>query len=160
MFGFFRKAIQPQVRLIGSSEAAACAAIHATAFAHPWSVSEFESLLADQTCVADGAFTGAKPRLVGFCLSRRASDEAEILSIAVAADARRSGLGKAILSTHLARLASYGTKTLFLEVESGNVPAIRLYAYFGFVQVGQRPAYTRMQDGSLANALIMRRDLA
>ena len=160
MFGFFKKASAPDVRLLRSNEAGACAKIHAPAFAHPWSASEFESLLCDQSCLADGAYLGGRTTLAGFCLSRRAADEAEILSIAVASDARRGGVGKALLATHMARLAGYGTKTLFLEVESGNLPAIGLYKHFGFVQVGRRPAYTRMKDGSLANALIMRRELA
>ncbi len=159
MFGFFKNSGTPNVRRIGASEAVACAKIHAPAFAHPWSASEFESLLCDQSCLADGAYLGARAKLTGFCLSRRAADEAEILSIAVASDARRGGVGKALLATHLARLAGCGTKVLFLEVESGNLPAIGLYQHFGFVEVGQRPAYTRMKDGSLANALIMRRDL-
>ncbi len=159
MFSFFKNSRTPYVRRIDASEAVACAKIHAPAFAHPWSPAEFESLLCDKSCVADGVYLGAQTELTGFCLSRRAADEAEILSIAVALDARRSGVGKALLATHLARLAEYGTKALFLEVESGNLPAIGLYKHFGFVQVGQRPAYTRMKDGSLANALIMRRDL-
>lgn len=158
MFGLFKPAGPPDIRRIGSAESLACARIHAPAFAHPWSQTEFESLLADSSCVGDGAFV--KGKLAGFCLSRRAADEAEILSIAVAQDARRGGIGKAILATHLARLASLGSRELFLEVESGNLPAIGLYKHFGFVQVGQRPAYTRMKDGSLANALIMRRDLS
>jgi ribosomal-protein-alanine N-acetyltransferase len=64
-----------------------------------------------------------------------------------------------LLDRHLHNLERRGIARLFLEVESGNKPALALYRRFGFVQVGERPGYYARPDGSRALALIMRRDL-
>ena len=76
----------------------ACARIHAQSFPHPWSAEEFESLLAGRDVIAHGR-AGACPSSlwrpsrepVGFVLSRRAADQAEILTIAVTPKARGKG---------------------------------------------------------------------
>ena len=50
-------------------------------------------------------------------------------------------------------------RTLFLEVEEGNAPAIALYKRQGFTDVSRRDAYYRKADGSAATAIVMRRTL-
>jgi [ribosomal protein S18]-alanine N-acetyltransferase len=60
---------------------------------------------------------------------------------------------------HLRRLAGYGVATVFLEVDERNEPARRLYAGFGFAEVGRRESYYAEADGAAA-ALVLRRDLA
>ena len=59
------------------------AALHATAFAAPWSAREFSDLLAQA-----GVFAVVEPD--GFILIRQVLDEAEILTLAVRPEARRS----------------------------------------------------------------------
>ena len=49
--------------------------------------------------------------MIGFAVSRMAADEAEILSIAVAADHRGRGLSRNLLLTHLGHLAGRGVRT-------------------------------------------------
>jgi ribosomal-protein-alanine N-acetyltransferase len=56
----------------------------------------------------------------------------------------------------MSRLAALGVGRIFLEVEEGNRPALRLYARAGFTEVGRRPGY---YAGGAA-ALVLRRDLA
>ena len=146
--------VQAVCRPLSASAAARCAAIHAPAFAHPWSVTEFERLLTSSSVVADGAAAGSTLR--GFVLSRRAADEAEILTIAVDVAARGGGLATALLGAHISRLAALGVADLFLEVDEANQPALALYRRFGFLQVGRRPAYYAKADGSTANALILK----
>jgi [ribosomal protein S18]-alanine N-acetyltransferase len=170
MFDFLKRKRVPDVRRIGpqsaQESARACAAIHAQSFAHPWSANEFEALLAGRDVVAEaamakslfGRLSGRHQKLVGFVLSRRVLDEAEILTIAVAQRLRRRGIGTALLSAHLATLAGLGTKALFLEVEAGNDAALRLYAQFGFAQVGTRKGYYPKSEGEAAAALLLRRD--
>ncbi|MEI2736042.1 MAG: GNAT family N-acetyltransferase [Rhodoblastus sp.] len=104
--------------------------------------------------MADGI--GEQPDLSGFVLSRRAVDEAEILTIAVDPHARGSGIGTALLGGHLSRLSRLGVSTLFLEVDEANAPALALYRRFGFQQVGRRAAYYAKADGARANALILK----
>jgi ribosomal-protein-alanine N-acetyltransferase len=69
------------------------------------------------------------------------ADEAEILNIAVRPGLREAGLGSHLLGMILQISAKMGMKAAHLEVRASNVPAQRLYAKFGFEQVGVRPKY-------------------
>jgi len=144
-------------RPIRASDAASCAGLHATSFAHPWSVVEFETLLSDPACCADGIEERAD--LAGFILSRRALDEAEVLTVVVAAVARRKGCGRRLLAAHIARLASLGVRNLFLEVDEANQPALALYRRFGFAVEGRRKNYYTKSSSERSDALVMRRSL-
>jgi ribosomal-protein-alanine N-acetyltransferase len=155
---FSRRTI-PNVRPITPDWSADCAALHAPSFSHPWSEFEFERLLAAENSLADGAFEGDGKRLLGFVLSRRAVDEAEILTVVVEAAVRQRGLGGALIGSHLARLAAFGTKAVFLEVEEGNRPALTLYRHYDFHEVGRRHGYYRKVSGAPATALVLRRDI-
>ena len=139
--------------------AEACAEIHATAFAHPWSAGEFAELIDDQSAIGAAALDPATLGLRGFVLSRRAADEAEILTIAVSPLYRKRGIGRELLREHLQQVAFTGARKMFLEVDRDNAAAIALYAKFGFVKVGERPGYYRRAGGETANALVMRREL-
>ena len=90
-------------------------------------------------CIAHRALTGA--RLAGFIMSRLVEDEAEILSVAVARRQRGRGLARRLLNLHLRRLAGLGARTVFLEVDEHNAPALRLYQRAGFREVSRRPNY-------------------
>jgi|HubBroStandDraft_6_1064221.scaffolds.fasta_scaffold119181_3 ribosomal-protein-alanine N-acetyltransferase len=148
----------PAVSPAGPQDAPQFAALHAAAFQRGWSAEEFERLLIEPNVVADRAMAGS--RLAGFVLSRLAADQAEILSIAVAVRDRRRGLAGKLLDVHLHRLTGYGTRSLFLEVDERNLAARRLYAGFGFAQVGVRKSYYAQADQDTGAALVLRRDLA
>jgi ribosomal-protein-alanine N-acetyltransferase len=147
----------PAVRSLAMRDAPRVAAIHAEGFHHGWSVPDIEAMLADAAILGLGVGRGRA--LEGFVLSRRAADEAEILTIAVATGARRSGLGLALLLAHLAQLAGHGVRALFLEVDEANSAARSLYASLDFKEVGRRNAYYRRPDGSRATALVLRKEL-
>jgi len=152
-------------RLFGASEpvlsparpadAARFAALHAASFRRGWSADEFERLLVERSVVAHRAMAGHK--LLGFIISRIAADEAEILSVAVAAAGRGRGTASRLLALHMRVLAGRGVAAILLEVDEGNVPARRLYARAGFHPVGRREGYYRSAAG--AHALVLRRDL-
>jgi ribosomal-protein-alanine N-acetyltransferase len=149
---------EPALSEAARRDAAAMAALHATAFRRGWSDGEFERLLADAAVVAHRAMLGRE--LVGFIISRRAAGEAEILSVAVAASARGRGLAGAMLGLHLRRLAGLGVQAVFLEVDEDNAPACRLYLNAGFHEVARRDGYYRNDAGPVSTALVLRRDLA
>jgi ribosomal-protein-alanine N-acetyltransferase len=50
-------------------------------------------------------------------------------------------------------------RAVFLEVDEDNVPARKLYARAGFLQVGRRPGYYAQGRDKAATALVLRRDL-
>jgi ribosomal-protein-alanine N-acetyltransferase len=66
-----------------------------------------------------------------------APGEHEILNLAVAPSARRTGLARALLA-HVLQ-APHGS--WYLEVRASNLPAIRLYEGAGFRPSGTRPNY-------------------
>jgi ribosomal-protein-alanine N-acetyltransferase len=158
MFSFLRQSPSYSIRPIGPSAAPDCARLHATSFAHPWSMAEFESLLAGSNAAGDGALARGGS-LIGFALSRHAAGEAEVLSVAVAKSERGKGIGRALMNAHLARLAALGVTSVFLEVERGNASALALYARLGFETVGERKNYYRKQGATGAPALTLRCDL-
>jgi ribosomal-protein-alanine N-acetyltransferase len=145
---------EPTLSEAGPDDAPALAALHGASFHRGWSDSEFERLLLDRKVVAHRATVGRD--VVGFIMARLVLEEAEILSVAVAAPRRAKGLARALLDLNLRRLAGLGARTVFLEVEEGNVPARRLYQRAGFWQVGRRKGYYPAEGGA---ALILRRDL-
>ncbi len=159
IFGF-RRTTPSTVRSLRFDRAEECAAIHRTAFAHPWPAGEFAALLTSASTLGSAALDPASGRMRGFAISRLAADEAEILTIAVDRAWRGRGVGRDLLREHLSRATLSGARALFLEVDHANAAAIALYTRFGFVKVGQREGYYRRPDGKAATALIMRKDLA
>ncbi len=148
----------PALAEASSRDAAAIAALHGQSFRRGWSEQEIEGLLTDRQVIAHRATTGTK--LVGFIMSRRAADEAEILSVAVARSSRGRGLARQLLDLHLRRLAALGARAVFLEVDEHNEAAIRLYSRAGFREVSRRPNYYPDSAGPPAAALVLRRDLS
>jgi ribosomal-protein-alanine N-acetyltransferase len=138
-------------------DAPALARLHAASFHRGWSEEEFERLLLEPAVAAHRATAGDK--LAGFVLSRSAAGEAEILSIAVGTGWRGRGLARLLLDLHLRRLAGFGVRALFLEVDEDNLPACRLYRRAGFREVGRREGYYRGPAGKTSTALVLRRDL-
>ncbi|MHB2168288.1 GNAT family N-acetyltransferase [Alsobacter sp. R-9] len=157
LWSWLSRPSRPSVRTLSMRDAPRIATLHAQGFHHAWSTSDIEGMLADDAVLGLGAGRGRA--LEGFVLSRRAADEAEILTIAVATGARRSGIGQALMLAHFAQLAARGVRALFLEVDEGNVAARALYRRLGFAEVGRRNAYYRRPDGSKATALVLRRPL-
>lgn len=137
-------------------DAAPISRLHVDSFRRGWSEDEVEGLLSDRAVIAHRATIGGK--LAGFIMSRIAADEAEILSVAVTRRCRGSGVAGKLLRLHLGHLAAHGAKAVFLEVEDGNDPALRLYRRAGFRQVGRREGYYPGHAAPTA-ALVLRRDI-
>jgi ribosomal-protein-alanine N-acetyltransferase len=148
---------EPAVSEATARDAAAIAALHAASFHRGWSEQEVETLLLDRAVIAHRVTIANK--VSGFIMSRKAADEAEILSVAVNTRQRGRGLARSLLTLHLRRLAGLGARTVFLEVDENNTPALRLYDRAGFREVGRRPNYYPAAGGKTATALVLRRDL-
>jgi [ribosomal protein S18]-alanine N-acetyltransferase len=153
------RAATPRIAQLSSRHAARLAEIHAEAFTRPWDATEFERSLSERNVFADGLFLGRGYEPAGFILSRKAADEAEILSVAIAAGARGRGHSGALLARHLQTLSQAGVRSVHLEVEEGNAPALALYRRRGFREVGRRLGYYARPDGTRAAAITMSRSL-
>jgi ribosomal-protein-alanine N-acetyltransferase len=96
---------------------------------------------------------------VGFALTRGVLDEAELLLLAVMPEARRRGVGAALLRGVMADCATRKISRIHLEVRAGN-DAIKLYSSSGFSKIGERRDYYRGVDGRTYSALTLHRKIA
>jgi [ribosomal protein S18]-alanine N-acetyltransferase len=124
-------------------EARVMAVLHATSFAKPWDAAAMAQFVAapDVVCLIATAVDSSGGFPSGILIARRAADEAELLTLAVAPHFRGVGLGKALLKEGIAMLRAAGAKQLFLEVADGNIAALALYRSFGAKPVGRRSRY-------------------
>ncbi|NJM81341.1 MAG: GNAT family N-acetyltransferase [Tabrizicola sp.] len=130
------------------------AALHALCFTtpSPWPATAFRNLLNDPLCFA---LTEAEAFLIG----RAVAGEAELLTLAVAPQARRRGLGARLVTRFLYQARLRGAGEAFLEVAETNQPARSLYARTGFSEAGRRRGYYRSPGGQPVDALVLRRSL-
>ncbi|WP_135449599.1 MULTISPECIES: ribosomal protein S18-alanine N-acetyltransferase [Tabrizicola] len=132
------------------------AALHARCFTtpRPWGEAEFAAFLNDPLAflLVEGD--------AGFLLGRAVAGEAELLTLAVAPEARRRGLGQRLVSRFLYQARLRGAETAFLEVAADNDPARALYARAGFTEAGRRRSYYHAPDGVAVDALVLRRVLS
>lgn len=129
------------------------AQLHAKIFDPPWDVASIRSLLEHPAATSLIAVAGDPKVAIGFVIGQLAADEAEILSIGVAPNWQRSGLGTRLLEG-LARAAQRGeAKRVFLEVAEDNVPAAALYRKLGFVEAGRRKGYYERAGRNAVDAL-------
>ncbi len=144
----------------------ALAQIHATAFeglGRAWSGPEILALISEAPVAVRLAHReDAEGRLkpVGFALYRAAAGEAELLTVAVAPEVRRTGLGRELVQACISGARADGAERLFLEVGAENIPALALYTAAGFRECGHRPAYYQHPDGTREDAVAMELPLA
>ena len=130
------------------------AAIEAEAMDSPWSESMLRAELFND---AARFFVGTDgDELVCYGGYHIVLDEADVATLAVRADMRGKGYGRAMFENMLARAKSEGAKSVTLDVRDTNFAAIKLYESFGFKVVGVRKRY--YSNG--ADAYVMRLSLA
>lgn len=163
MFGLGKKNFA--VLMAGPDDYGTIAQLHDESFPRGWSQSEIMEL-AQQPGVTllIAKEVGSKAgTIAGFNLLRQVEDEAEILSIAVSQKFRKQGLGDRLMREALLKLRHDRIRSLFLEVDGANRPALRLYENLGFETIANRPGYYRKdqhnESAPPATALVMRLDL-
>jgi ribosomal-protein-alanine N-acetyltransferase len=82
-----------------------------------------------------------KAAIIGFLVARRIASDLEILNFAVKPDARRQGIGGALLEEALRWAKSFDAQRAFLEVRVSNLAALRFYELYNFHTTGRRPRY-------------------
>jgi ribosomal-protein-alanine N-acetyltransferase len=100
---------------------------------------------------------------VGFILSLKIGPEAELLTLVIAPDYQRQGLGSSLIVGQEQTLRRQGVMTWYLEVHEHNEPALAFYKKMGFSLDGHRPNYYPAWDSlhkGRAAALMMHRDLS
>lgn len=155
-------ALATLVRRADVGDVGSMALVHAAAFAAtgeaPWSAETLERMLRTAGGFADVAERAGA--IAGFVIARAMAGESEILTIAVARDRQRSGVGTALLGRAMAGAAQRGAATMFLEVAADNGPAAALYAAAGFREVGRRAGYYARDGSRPVDARVMRAELS
>jgi ribosomal-protein-alanine N-acetyltransferase len=129
--------------------------IERAAFAQPWTEELVRRELDHEFSTVLLATEGPEGPVAGFAITWLVHDELHVLNVAVAPEARRRGVGRAVLDEAEERGRAQGAVKAMLEVRVANVPAIALYRSRGYRDVARRPRY--YPDGE--DALVMDRDL-
>ncbi len=128
------------VQTLSREHLAAVAELEQAIFAEPWSEKALELLLTDTAfgvvCLQDGKAMAYGGLMI-------AVDEGQITNIAVRADRRRQGLGRAVLLALECEARTRGLVQLSLEARVSNEAAIGLYESLGFTIEGRRHNFYR-----------------
>ena len=119
-------------------------------FSRPWTAEQLRSQMRDAQHEFIAAVDGG--RVLGYVGLMYVLDEGYISNVAVHPEARRQGIGDALIDVLAAKAAELELAFLTLEVRESNAPAIALYAKHGFHPVGKRKNY---YDAPKEDAVLM-----
>lgn len=128
-------------------------AIEQRAYEFPWSRGNFiDSLsagyLAQVLRAADGS-------LLGYFLAMQGVDELHLLNITVLPERQGQGLARLMLDALQVLARERAAAQIWLEVRQSNERARRVYACYGFAEVGLRRAYYPAVQGKREDAVLM-----
>jgi ribosomal-protein-alanine N-acetyltransferase len=112
-------------------------------FKHPWSrellARELGQAWSHVLLAVDGE--GTAERVLGYVVFWLVHDEVHVLNLGTAVEARRRGVGRALMEEAHAIGRRRGAAISTLEVRRSNAPALALYEALGYRRVGVRPNY-------------------
>jgi ribosomal-protein-alanine N-acetyltransferase len=141
-----------------ADDAPAIAALHASLFPTAWDTDAIQALIEHPASLALVAVRTGR-QTAGFIIAQIAADEAEIISIGVAPDDQRQGIGRQLVEGVARAAVRSDAQRLFLDVAAGNAPARALYAACGFAEIGLRKDYYTLPGGAREDALQLARNL-
>lgn len=104
--------------------------IERSAFEFPWFEEEFIRCLRQRNCI--GMVAEHAERVVGFMIYELHKTRLHILNFAVAADARRRGIGRQMIDKLVGKLSSQRRTRISLEVRETNLAAQMFFRASGF----------------------------
>jgi ribosomal-protein-alanine N-acetyltransferase len=144
------------IEAASAEQAELLGALHARAFAKPWSAAEIAKLMENAAVFAIVSSSESGPQ--GFAMGWAAAGDAELLTVAVVPEARRRGVGASLVTSAGVTALVRGAASMHLEVAEDNAAARALYAKLGYEEAGRRHAYYAGEGGSV-DAIVMRRTL-
>lgn len=151
--------VEFQVRAARASDLPAVVALERSVAEAPhWAEAEYAGILGVDAAVRRCLLVAEREgHIVGFAVGKvigsGTDTVAELESVVVAEQARRTGIGRALLERVLAWCGEMRAGEMELEVRSENSAAIALYRRIGFVEVGLRRRYYR---APVDDAVLMR----
>ena len=129
-------------------------ALETSVYPHPWTRGNFVDSLA--AGYHSWVLRDAGGALAGYFLLMGALDEGHLLNVAVAAPHQRAGLGLYLLDKIAACARGLSMTSILLEVRPSNLRALKIYARYGYVEIGRRKAYYPAHHGQREDAIVMR----
>lgn len=145
------------LRPMSGADVAAVAGLDKSVFgAEAWSVGMLTEELASAPATRWYLIAEEAGAVLGYAGLLVAGDQADVVTLAVAAERWGEGIGTALLDGLIGEAARRGCTELFLEVRVDNDRAKRLYRRHGFEGIGLRHGY---YQPSGTDALVMRRPI-
>jgi ribosomal-protein-alanine N-acetyltransferase len=105
-----------------------------------WSAGDYQRIFDTESPMRFALIAGSGPP-TGFLVARAIGPDWEIENLAVAGQARRRGVGRALVAELLRRASHAGAASVLLEVRKSNQAARALYESSGFKVLASRAAY-------------------
>jgi ribosomal-protein-alanine N-acetyltransferase len=117
--------------------------IEASASPTPWSKNMFaEEIQNSSSCpFVMKIEVGSKQPVIGFICFRNIAGESELLNIAVHPHYRRLGAARKLMEFYIEFSSRWGSRAFYLEVNSSNQSAIRLYRSYSYQSFGVRKRF-------------------
>jgi ribosomal-protein-alanine N-acetyltransferase len=123
-------------------------------FSDPWPKTCFKEELRHQFAVPLVVKAGTE--IIGYTCLWYLEPQMEIANFAISPNYRGKGIGKMMMERVIREAESRECRNLILSVRESNLPAIKLYAGFGFVEIHRRHGYYRFPA---EDAIIMMKNL-
>ncbi len=132
--------------------------IERSSFDNPWTSALFlQELRIPFSRILVARPAGRDEAIAGYLCRWFVADEIHVLNVAVHPRYRRLGLGAVLLQEAMREAQSGRAEAVTLEVRRSNEAAQRLYASFGFEEVGVRRNYYGRGEDALIMRLPLRR---
>jgi [ribosomal protein S18]-alanine N-acetyltransferase len=150
------KPLEAQFETMTPAWLAAVARVERSAYAHPWSETNFaDSINAGYQAQLLTAGHAPDAVLLGYFVAMKGLDEVHLLNITVAPAHQRQGWACVMLDALTLWSRSQGAQWLWLEVRVGNTRAKSIYERYGFRQMGVRRNYYPATAAGREDALVM-----
>lgn len=147
--------MQYQIITMQSAHVAQIAALERQCFSDPWSEAAITPELTNPLSLWLVAVEGQT--VLGYVGSQTVLGESDMMNLAVAPQARRCGIARALIEALCRALRQRQSVCLTLEVRASNEAAIALYRAMQFEPIGRRPGY---YSHPKEDALILRKDIS
>ena len=128
-----------QMKPIELEDSLELSSLHKASFYKGWEESDFQGFL--QNPLIHGLKIEENHKIIAYLLWQEVETEAEILTLVVASDHQRKGMGDHLIETLFTTLKMKDITDIFLEVAEDNEKARCFYIKHGFQFLSKRPHY-------------------
>jgi len=143
---------------MGVRDIAEVLALELRVYPFPWTRGNFEDSLAAGNYAH--VLRSEQGLLLGYLLALPGYDEMHLLNITVLPQQQGCGHARRMLDALAEVCRERAFSQIWLEVRQSNANARRIYARYGFAEVGLRRAYYPADGGTREDAILMSLDLA